>query len=271
MWRLGGLSSRGQTKPLRRKWILSVWKRFLPLLRTAQARRYRYHRRPGATRWMGSAMTQYRSGRTSPVQPAIRSANIVPVEHRVPLAERILANGHRSGILWLTGLSGAGKSTLAMELERHLFDAGYQVTVLDGDNIRHGLSADLGFSPEDRAENIRRVGEAALICAQAGMLVVTAFISPCRADRDRARRIGGDLFHEIYVQASLEVCESRDPKGLYAKARRGEIPEFTGISAPYQPPLAPEMVVNTGAWGLEQSLARLLEYVHGNFALSGGR
>lgn len=198
------------------------------------------------------------------------SQNITAVETRVTTDARWAANGHRSGVLWLTGLSGAGKSTLALELEQALFRKGWQVYVLDGDNIRFGLSADLGFAPQDREENIRRVGEVAALFARAGVLVITAFISPYRSDRDRARAVAPDLFHEVYVNAGLEVCEERDPKGLYKKARKGEIAEFTGISAPYEAPESPELEVDTGALTLSQSVEQLLGYVEANFAeLSG--
>ena len=192
---------------------------------------------------------------------AIKSANLTPVEDRVLLADRWRANGHKSGILWLTGLSGAGKSTLAMELERILFAKGYQAAVLDGDNLRHGLNADLGFSPDDRVENIRRVGEVAALMARTGLIVVTAFISPYLADRERIRRAHPDFFHEIHVAAPLEICEARDVKGLYRKARSGEIAEFTGVSAPYEPPAAPELLLDTGRESVEESLARLVLYV----------
>jgi bifunctional enzyme CysN/CysC len=191
----------------------------------------------------------------------IVSTNVPRVEGRIGLAERWRVNGHKSGILWLTGLSGAGKSTLAIELEQHLFRKGWHVTVLDGDNIRHGLSADLGFAPEDRAENIRRVGEVAALFARAGMIVIAAFISPYREDRDSARKVAPELFHEIHVKADLATCERRDPKGLYRKARAGQIPEFTGISAPYEAPAAPELVVDTAQNGLEACLERLSAYV----------
>ena len=200
---------------------------------------------------------------------AIRSTNVKRVEGQVGLAERWQANGHRSGILWFTGLSGAGKSTLAVELEHHLFRKGWHVAVLDGDNIRHGLSADLGFAPEDRAENIRRVGEVAALFGRAGIIVITAFISPYREDRDRVRRIAPDLFHEIHVAADLATCEQRDPKGLYRKARAGQIQEFTGISAPYEPPEAPELVVDTASQGLEACLSYLADYVERNFGAGG--
>src|SRR5262249_51816128 len=156
---------------------------------------------------------------------------------------RAARNGHRGGVVWLTGLSGAGKSTLAMATEALLFQKGYQVFVLDGDNLRHGLNVDLGFSAEDRRENIRRVGEVAALFAEAGQVVITAFISPFRADRDLARaaaqrREGAAGFHEIFVRCDLNTLEKRDPKGLYRRARAGEIAEFTGVSAPYEEPLA---------------------------------
>jgi bifunctional enzyme CysN/CysC len=199
---------------------------------------------------------------------APKSANITRVEHRVEMAERWQANGHVSGILWLTGLSGSGKSTLALRLEEELFKRGKQVFVLDGDNVRHGLCADLGFSPEDRQENIRRVGELAQILAQAGFIVVTAFISPYRADRDGVRARAGDMFHEIHVAADLETCERRDPKGLYKKARSGEIPEFTGISAPYEAPYAAELVIDTGELDVDSCIERLMDYALETFSLT---
>lgn len=195
----------------------------------------------------------------------IKSTNVTVVEHRVERSERNRANRHGSGVMWLTGLSGAGKTTLALELEHHLFKAGYQIYVLDGDNVRHGLSADLGFSPNDRTENIRRIGEVAALFADAGFIVITAFISPYRADRALARQAAKGSFHEIHVAADLSVCEQRDPKGLYKKARRGEIPEFTGISAPYEPPESPELVVETGRATVEDSLAKLVAYVEDRF------
>ena len=139
--------------------------------------------------------------------------------------------------------------------------------VLDGDNIRFGLSADLGFTPEDRTENIRRIGEVARLFADAGILVITAFISPYRDDRDRVRAIAPDLFHEVFVKADLSTCETRDPKGLYAKARRGEIEDFTGISAPYEEPNEAELVIDTGEESIDQSVARLIDYVSSNFKL----
>lgn len=200
---------------------------------------------------------------------AIKSTNITKMEHGILPAERWQAYGHRGGVLWFTGLSGSGKSTLAFALERRLFDRGFKVFVLDGDNVRHGLNADLGFSPEDREENIRRVGEVAALFAHAGLVVATAFISPYRRDRDLARRAAGSGFHEVFVDAPLDVCEQRDPKGLYKKARRGEIPEFTGISAPYEAPEAQELTVDTGQLDVNASLDLLVDYVVRHFALPG--
>lgn len=197
-------------------------------------------------------------------RPAPKSDNLFAVEHRVSALERAKRNGHRGAILWFTGLSGAGKSTLALELERLLFAKGQQVFLLDGDNVRAGLNADLGFSPEDRAENIRRVGEAAALFAEAGLIVVTAFISPYRADRDRVRAAHGAHFHEVYINASLEVCELRDTKGLYRKARAGQVKEFTGVSAPYEPPLSPELEIRSGEWPVARCLAELVLYVQRN-------
>ncbi len=201
----------------------------------------------------------------------IRATNIFRVEHRVPEGERWTHNGHRGGVLWMTGLSGSGKSTLAFSLEQYLFRKGYQVYVLDGDNIRHGLCSDLGFSPEDRVENIRRVGHAAALFARAGFLVITAFISPYRSDRDRVRALAPEFFHEVYIDADLKTCEARDPKGLYAKARRGEIDEFTGISAPYEPPVMAELKIDTSNQTVEESVAGLSEYIAANFAISRTR
>ncbi|MFN3230628.1 MAG: adenylyl-sulfate kinase [Alphaproteobacteria bacterium] len=196
------------------------------------------------------------------------STNITRVEHEINETLRAARNGHQGGVLWFTGLSGAGKSTLAIEVEKRLFNKGYQVYVLDGDNVRHGLNANLGFSPEDRAENIRRVGEVAALFGRSGMIAITAFISPYRSDRDRARQAGSDRFHEIYVHADLEICEQRDPKGLYKKARSGEIQEFTGISAPYEPPASPELTVDTGVDDIETCVQQIVDYVDQTFGTS---
>jgi len=197
----------------------------------------------------------------------VKSTNVYSVEHRVPAEARHERNGHIGGVMWFTGLSGAGKSTLAMEVENHLFRKGYQVYVLDGDNVRRGLNANLGFSPDDRAENIRRVGEAAALFADAGFIVITSFISPYRADRERARAAGRGQFHEIYVHADLETCEKRDPKGLYRRARAGEIQDFTGIHAPYEHPVDPELVVDTTGEPVESCAQKVLEYVEQQFSL----
>jgi bifunctional enzyme CysN/CysC len=180
-------------------------------------------------------------------------------------AQRVTRNRHTGGVLWLTGLSGAGKSTLAMAVEQRLFEEGFQVYVLDGDNVRHGLNANLGFSPEDRAENIRRVGEVAALFADAGFIVITAFISPYRSDRARARQASGDSFYEVYVEADLATCEARDPKGLYVKARRGEIADFTGISAPYEAPEDPALTVDTSRHNAADSTDRIVRFVRQTF------
>jgi bifunctional enzyme CysN/CysC len=193
---------------------------------------------------------------------ATKSSNIYWSQGKVTLGQRELRNSHLGCVLWLTGLSGAGKSTIATELERELFNLGRHVYVLDGDNIRHGLCSDLGFSPKDRAENIRRIGEVAKLFSDAGVICITAFISPYRADRDLVRKIlpPGRLI-EVFVNAPLEVCEERDPKGLYAKARAKEIKEFTGISAPYEPPLKPEIELRTDQLTVAESVARVVEYL----------
>ena len=190
--------------------------------------------------------------------------NVFEVSHKVTLAEREARQMHKPAILWMTGLSASGKSTLALELEKELFKKGYQVYVLDGDNVRGGLNQDLGFDKDDRTENIRRVSEVAKLFADAGFIVLTAFISPYAADRERARFICGDDFHEIYIKASLQACEARDPKKLYAKARKGDIPHFTGISDPYEAPTDPQLVVDSEHMDVESSVEQLLEYVTTN-------
>ena len=197
----------------------------------------------------------------------VTSENIMAVSSRVDINARIANNGHKGGIIWLTGLSGAGKSTIAIEAEQQLFLKGYQVNVLDGDNIRFGLSADLGFSPEDRTENIRRIGEVAKLFAEAGILVITAFISPYKQDRDRIRTIAGDVFHEVFIEADLSICENRDPKGLYIKARKGEISDFTGISAPYEQPTSPELIIDTENQDIGESTTKLLSYIDEKFRI----
>jgi len=194
-----------------------------------------------------------------------RSTNITRVEHGITNEARAFRNGHKGGVLWFTGLSGAGKSTLAVALEKKLFEKGYNVFVLDGDNVRHGLNANLSFSPEDRAENIRRVGEVSALFARAGMIAITSFISPYRSDRDRARAAAEADFHEIYVKADVATCEARDPKGLYKKARAGEIKDFTGISAPYEEPENAELTVDTASTPIEEAVEKLVNYVEMKF------
>jgi bifunctional enzyme CysN/CysC len=199
-----------------------------------------------------------------------KSHNIYWSRGKVTSLQRRARNGHAGGIVWLTGLSASGKSTIAMELERELFNLGRHVYILDGDNIRHGLCSDLGFSPEDRKENIRRVGEAAKLFADAGIICVTAFISPYRSDRDLVRQmVAPGVFIEVYVNAPLEVCEARDPKGLYAKARAHQIAEFTGVSAPYEPPPAPEIELRTDQRSVAESVDRIIEYLHARDDESG--
>ncbi len=188
-----------------------------------------------------------------------KSSNVVWHNATVTRDRREQLNGHRGGLFWFTGLSGAGKSTLAHSVEEKLYQNGYRTFVLDGDNVRHGLCADLSFSDEDRKENIRRIGHMAMLYVEAGILVLTAFISPFREDRERVRSLvpHGD-FIEIYCDTPLEVCESRDVKGLYARARTGEIPEFTGISSPYEVPEKPELVVPTGVDSIEACVGQVL-------------
>jgi bifunctional enzyme CysN/CysC len=192
----------------------------------------------------------------------VKSQNIFWSEGTVTPAKRALRNGHKGAVIWLTGLSGSGKSTISHDLERELFNLNMQTYILDGDNVRHGLNSNLGFSPEDRFENIRRVAEVARLMADAGIVVVTAFISPYRQDRRRAREVtleGGLDFIEIFVDAPIEVCEQRDPKGLYKKARAGEIKQFTGIDAPYEAPTDPEITVHTDRQSIAESVAHIVE------------
>lgn len=194
-----------------------------------------------------------------------KSKNIYWEKGRIGRGDRERFHGHKGAILWFTGLSGSGKSTLARAVEEKLFEHGCHTYVLDGDNVRHGLNRDLGFSPEDRTENIRRIGEVAKLFVDAGSIVLTAFISPYREDRDNNRAIMNDgEFVEIHVDAPLEVCEERDPKGLYEKARSGEIPNFTGIDAPYEEPLHPEVVVKTGEQSVKESVQQILDWLAEN-------
>lgn len=194
-----------------------------------------------------------------------KATNIVWHHSTVTRQARAHQRGHRSAILWFTGLSGAGKSTLANAVNSALFEQGLACYVLDGDNIRHGLCKDLGFSDADREENIRRIGEVAKLFVDAGVVALTAFVSPFKADRDKVRALvePGD-FIEIHCAADLDVCEGRDTKGLYAKARAGEIKDFTGISSPYEAPEAPELRVDTGSQSLEESVAQVLAYLEAN-------
>jgi bifunctional enzyme CysN/CysC len=199
---------------------------------------------------------------TDRAQP--KSANIFWSEGTVTPKQRYARNGHKGAVVWFTGLSGSGKSTLSHALERELFNLGIQTYILDGDNIRHGLNSNLGFSPEDRVENIRRVAEVAKLMGEAGVVVITAFISPYQADRRKARAVAveaGVDFYEVFANADLSVCESRDPKGLYRKARTGEIAEFTGVSAPYEAPDSPEVSVNTGIQTISESIAHILDFL----------
>jgi len=188
------------------------------------------------------------------------STNVVWHHATVTRSRREQLNGHRGAIIWFTGLSGAGKSTLAHTVEEKLHQLGCRTFVLDGDNVRHGLCGDLGFSAKDREENIRRVGEVAKLFMEAGIIVLTAFISPYRADRERVRGMveHGD-FMEIFCESPIEICESRDVKGLYKMARAGRITDFTGISSPYEAPQSPELAVNTGEDTLEACMQQVIE------------
>lgn len=188
------------------------------------------------------------------------STNVIWHSATVTRARREAQNGHRGAIIWFTGLSGSGKSTLAHAVEETLHRRGCRTFVLDGDNVRHGLCGDLGFSAENRVENIRRIGEMAKLFMEAGVIVLTAFISPYRADRERVRGLveHGD-FIEIYCDTAIEICEARDVKGLYKKARAGQIGEFTGISSPYEIPAKPELTVNTGAEELDVCVQQVID------------
>ena len=190
------------------------------------------------------------------------SKNIVWHDSVVTKQQRRELNKHHSPVLWFTGLSGSGKSTITVALEKALFDRGIRSYRLDGDNIRHGLNNNLGFSPEDRKENIRRIGEVSKLLHDAGLITLTAFISPYREDRNKVRSILAESeFIEIYVKCSLDSCEARDPKGLYQKARAGEIKGFTGIDAPYEEPESPELVINTEQQSVEQAVEGILHYL----------
>lgn len=190
------------------------------------------------------------------------STNITPVHSRVNRGLRELRLGQRGVTVWFTGLSASGKTTLALMVDQMLANRGHHCCILDGDNIRGGLNSDLGFSPEDRRENIRRIGEVAKLFTENGIITLTAFISPYRADRDRNRSIMEESdFLEVFVDCPLEICERRDPRGLYAKARAGGLAEFTGISAPYEPPLKPELVLHTETETELESAQRVISYL----------
>jgi bifunctional enzyme CysN/CysC len=192
-----------------------------------------------------------------------KSDNIYWSHGKVTAEQRSRRNGHPGCVVWLTGLSGSGKSSIATELERELFNMGKYAYVLDGDNVRHGLCSDLAFSPHDRNENIRRVGEVAKLFADAGLICITAFISPYRSDRQLVREMVNDgQFIEVFVNAPIEICEQRDPKGLYVKARANEIKEFTGVSAPYESPEKPEIELRTDQLGVSESVAQIIEFLH---------
>ncbi|MBI5660083.1 MAG: adenylyl-sulfate kinase [Nitrosomonadales bacterium] len=196
----------------------------------------------------------------------VTSSNITWVEGKIAPEERVRLLRQEAATIWLTGLSGSGKSTLAFEIEKQLIMHGHVAYALDGDNMRHGLNRDLGFSPRDRTENIRRIAEVARLFNNAGVFVVTAFISPYRADRAAARDIiGADRFIETHLAAGMEICERRDPKGLYKKARAGEISDFTGVSAPYEAPENPSLAIDTGLLGVEESVTAILRAVRPRF------
>lgn len=198
-----------------------------------------------------------------------KATNVTWHDHSVTREERCKLMGHKGCILWFTGLSACGKSTIANAVDRKLHDAGVHTFVLDGDNIRMGLNKNLGFSAEDRAENIRRIGEVAKLFADAGVITATAFISPYRADRDKVRALMGQGgFIEVYVNASLETCEARDPKGLYKKARAGEIKSFTGISDPYEAPEKPELVLDSNSKGIDELSNEVIAYLKSSGILS---
>ncbi|MBS0320718.1 MAG: adenylyl-sulfate kinase [Proteobacteria bacterium] len=205
--------------------------------------------------------TQYPDQRA---RRAPAASNLVAVDHDVRAAERARRAGHQGAVVWLTGLSGAGKSTLGIALERRLFDLGWFVYTLDGDNVRSGLNGDLGFSPDDRQENIRRVGEVAALFADAGAVCITAFISPYRDDRSRARASAGKrLFLEIHVDTDLATCEARDPKGFYRRARAGEMKDFTGVDSPYEAPDAADLVLKTAGRAIDECVDELTAFVVG--------
>jgi len=195
----------------------------------------------------------------------VKSQHVVWHKAQISKFDRQRLNGHRSAVIWFTGFSGAGKSTLSVAVEKELHKRVIRTYVLDGDNIRHGLNSNLGFTQEDRTENIRRIGEVSKLFVDAGIMTLTAFISPYRNDRDMVRAmVGTGEFVEIYVKCALEECERRDPKGLYKKARSGEIKGFTGIDAPYEAPWNPELIVETDKESLKESVASVLNFLQEN-------
>lgn len=190
------------------------------------------------------------------------SKNITWHASEVTKDERLQRNQHKSAVIWFTGLSGSGKSTISVELEKALFNHQIHTYRLDGDNVRHGLNRNLGFSPEDRKENIRRIGEVSKLMVDAGLITVTAFISPYKSDREAVRQLlDTDDFIEVYTQCSLSECENRDPKGLYKKVRSGEIAEFTGVNAPYEAPTQPEIILDTETLSVEASVSKIMDYL----------
>ena len=194
-----------------------------------------------------------------------KATNVVWHEHIVKREDREELLNQKGALLWFTGLSASGKSTVANEVASRLFKSGKLTYVLDGDNVRHGLNKNLGFSPEDREENIRRISEVGNLFVDAGIITTTAFISPYRKDRDYAREILGEgRFIEIFIKASIETCEARDPKGLYKKAKSGEIKEFTGISAPYEEPIKPEIVLDADSQSIEEEVQAVMNYLTDN-------
>lgn len=197
-----------------------------------------------------------------------KSMNLTPVSHNVSYDERTKRNGHEGGVLWLTGLSGSGKTTLAQLAERELYTLGCSVYMLDGDNLRDGLNSNLGFSAQDRGENIRRASEVASLLSSTGCIVIASFISPFILDRENARKVCKNNFHEIFLSAELEVCEKRDPKGLYKKARDGIIKDFTGIGSPYDIPSNPDLVIETGKDSIEESALILNSFIKKKFNIA---
>jgi adenylyl-sulfate kinase len=187
---------------------------------------------------------------------------IFPLQETIHRDKRIAVMGQQPLVIWLTGLSGSGKSTIAVALEKKLIESGFKAYLLDGDTVRSGLNKDLGFSENDRRENIRRIGEVCRLMHDAGLIIITSFISPFRTDRDFIRSLfSSDEFVEVYLDASLNSCESRDVKGLYSKARKGIISDFTGVDSPYEPPLNPEIILHTDRESEDKSLERLSEYI----------